>query len=452
MIDTLYYGDQQCHCGCGHHHFHNVDGAVRFNADVLAKFLKTIYRGFDTDHGIEATMWREVLRIINEGTVEGLAKAKTPPTHDVEFYKALRHSNEVFAAFKVHAMGVEMAAKLYDADGRLKPFAKWADDVRSISSHQVGSWLQTEYDTAVIRAHTAADWREFERNKDILPNLRWMPTTSKDPESSHREYWVKKLTLPVDDPFWEEHHPGDRWNCKCSLEATDDPVVRPDMEPTKPQRGLENNPGKDGHTFSQEHPYFPKSCTACPFNKGVKNKLQTVFRNEEKHCYECSKINEVVSGVAQASDLGKAQRRAKAFIAEYKKQIDPYDGVMVTGNEFATGSLTILRRSLNDVFEHNCEDIKLMNWLSGFDVDKISGWEYRGWAENRPYDPTHPKYDPQKPNNKKHKETEYFTYYSFEIEGDTYWANVKVHKNYGKEILYTIEKIKPEDLIPGKHT
>ena len=50
-------------------------------------------------------MWREVLRIINEGTVEGLAKAKTPPTHDVEFYKALRHSNEVFAAFKVHTMG-----------------------------------------------------------------------------------------------------------------------------------------------------------------------------------------------------------------------------------------------------------------------------------------------------------------------------------------------------------
>ena len=138
---------------------------------------------------------------------------KTPPAHDVEFYKALRHSNEVFAAFKVHTMGQEMAAKLYDADGRFKPFTKWADDVRSISSHQVGSWLQTEYDTAVIRAHTAADWREFERNKDILPNLRWMSTTSKDPES-HREYWVKKLTLPVNDPFWEEYHPDDRWNCK----------------------------------------------------------------------------------------------------------------------------------------------------------------------------------------------------------------------------------------------
>lgn len=325
MIDTLYYGDQQCHCGCGHHHFHNVDGAVRFNADVLAKFLKTIYRGFDTDHGVEATMWREVLRIINEGTVEGLAKAKTPPAHDVEFYKALRHSNEVFAAFKVHVMGQEMAAKLYDADGRLKPFAQWADDVRSISSHQVGSWLQTEYDTAVIRAHTAADWREFERNKDILPNLRWMPTTSKDPESSHREYWVKKLTLPVDDPFWEEHHPGDRWNCKCSLEATDDPVARlDDMEPTKPQRGLENNPGKDGHTFSQEHPYFPKSCSSCSFYKpGFMDKLSHLFNNKAKNCYNCPYMNGCLAKIQNSKikppkvEEYKVEHNGHVFISPY---------------------------------------------------------------------------------------------------------------------------------------
>lgn len=185
-----------------------------------------------------------------------------------------------------------MAAKLYDADGKLKPFSKWVDEVKPISTHQVGPWLQTEYDTAIIRAHAAADWREFQRNKDILPNLRWMPTTSNQPESSHRAYWLMKLTLPVDDPFWNEHHPGDRWNCKCSLEATDDPVVRPaDMESTKPQRGLENNPGKDGHTFSDNHPYFPKGCSSCPFNKGLKNKMGTFFRNEKKHCYDCAKID-----------------------------------------------------------------------------------------------------------------------------------------------------------------
>lgn len=233
-----------------------------------------------------------MLRVINEGTVEGLSQAKTPPTHDRLFYQNLRHSNEVFAAFKVHQMGEDMAAKLFDASGNLKSFDKWVRDVSSISSHQVGAWLRTEYDTAVIRAHAAADWQEFERNKDIFPNLRWMPTTSPEPESTHAAYWRMKLTLPVDDPFWNEHHPGDRWNCKCSLEATDEPVNRPDdMEPTKPQRGLENNPGKDGRIFNDTHPYFPKSCSSCPFNKGFKNKVSVIFSNEGKHCNTCRQIN-----------------------------------------------------------------------------------------------------------------------------------------------------------------
>ena len=252
-------------------------------------------------------MWREVLRVLNEATVSGLLQSSAP-THRDSFLAALRHSNEVFAAFKVHSMSERMAARLLNPDGTLKPFRQWADDVKSISSHYVGVWLRTEYDTALIRAHNAADWQQFIRDADVMPNLRWMPTTSPTPESSHRAFWERKLTLPVSDPFWDEHHPGDRWNCKCSLEQTDDPAtpeLKAEFAGEAPQPGLTNNPGKDGHTFSQDHPYFPKSCSSCPFNKGMKNRLMKVFRNEEKHCYNCSKINRAIQqpGVATAKSL-----------------------------------------------------------------------------------------------------------------------------------------------------
>lgn len=252
-------------------------------------------------------MWREVLRVLNEATVSGLLQSSAP-THRDSFLAALRHSNEVFAAFKVHSMSERMAARLLNPDGTLKPFRQWADDVKSISSHYVGAWLRTEYDTALIRAHNAADWQQFIRDADVMPNLRWMPTTSPTPESSHRAFWERKLTLPVSDPFWDEHHPGDRWNCKCSLEQTDDPPtpeLKAEFAGEAPQPGLTNNPGKDGHTFSQDHPYFPKSCSSCPFNKGMKNRLMKVFRNEEKHCYNCSKINRAIQqpGVATAKSL-----------------------------------------------------------------------------------------------------------------------------------------------------
>lgn len=245
-------------------------------------------------------MWREVLRVLNEATVSGLLQSSAP-THRDSFLAALRHSNEVFAAFKVHSMSERMAARLLNPDGTLKPFRQWADDVKSISSHYVGAWLRTEYDTALIRAHNAADWQQFIRDADVMPNLRWMPTTSPTPESSHRAFWERKLTLPVSDPFWDEHHPGDRWNCKCSLEQTDDPPtpeLKAEFAGEAPQPGLTNNPGKDGHTFSQDHPYFPKSCASCGFYKkaSIKNRLLPAFLNiRAKDCYNCPYINGCIS-------------------------------------------------------------------------------------------------------------------------------------------------------------
>lgn len=267
---------------------------------MLQQYLRAIYNGFDTSRAVEPTMWREVLRVLNEATVSGLLQSSAP-THRDSFLAALRHSNEVFAAFKVHSMSERMAARLLNPDGTLKPFRQWADDVKSISSHYVGAWLRTEYDTALIRAHNAADWQQFIRDADVMPNLRWMPTTSPMPESSHRAFWERKLTLPVSDPFWNEHHPGDRWNCKCSLEQTDDPPtpeLKAEFAGEAPQPGLTNNPGKDGHTFSQDHPYFPKSCASCGFYKkaSIQNRLLPAFLNiRAKDCYNCPYINGCIS-------------------------------------------------------------------------------------------------------------------------------------------------------------
>lgn len=234
-------------------------------------------------------MWKEVLRILNDAVAEGVSISINPPTYADDFYEALRRSNEVFAAFKVHSMGEKMSAKLLTHEGKLKSYREWADDVKGITSHYVGSWLRTEYDTAIIRAHMAADWQSFERNKDIMPNLRWLPTTSVEPDSHHKTFWQHELTLPVDHPFWSRHHPGDHWNCKCMLEQTDDPAnpdILTDIEIPKPQRGLENNPGKDFRIFNDTHPYFSSSCSKCSFYTTHKN-IFVRLTNRKKDCYNC---------------------------------------------------------------------------------------------------------------------------------------------------------------------
>lgn len=157
----------------------------------------------------------------------------------------------------------DVARQLIDtATGQRKSFSKWVSDIQGITDHYVHSWLHTEYDTAVIRAHQAADWKHFLEEADVFPNIRWMPTTSIMPDPLHEYYWTKKLTLPVDHPFWQEHRPGDRWNCKCSLQQTDEPVNESPLEgytPPLPMPGLDNNPAEDGMIFSKTHPYYTEA-------------------------------------------------------------------------------------------------------------------------------------------------------------------------------------------------
>lgn len=297
-----------------------MSSGFNFDEEVLLQALRNIYQkqGKEPTY-IEENLFREFCRGLDMAVTEGYA----PVNPDEEFFQALLHSNEVFAAFKTHRAQCDMAAQLLDSNGNLKPFEQWKNDVQSIASHQCRSWLETEYNTAVLRAHQAADWQQFLQEADVLPNLKWMPSTSPNPGADHMPFWG--TILPINDPFWDQHRPGDRWNCKCSLTSTDEPTtpvpsVAVSQQPKNtPQRGLENNPGKDAAVFSDKHPYFPKSCNVCPFYKSeFKAKLKQLFTNRAKDCYNCPYINTCIN------DIGKAER-IKAHKEEYHRLLNDPD-------------------------------------------------------------------------------------------------------------------------------
>jgi hypothetical protein len=91
-----------------------------------------------------------------------------------------------------------------------------------------------------------------------------MPTTSITPHPEHKVFW--HTVRPIDDKFWTKHCPGDRWNCKCDLEATDKKATKIPKEvgkKDKPSPGLDNNPAFDAKLFSDTHPHivnaYPKA-------------------------------------------------------------------------------------------------------------------------------------------------------------------------------------------------
>lgn len=235
------------------------ESVFAFDEDVILEALKRIYgKQFDIKYDIEHGLFREIWGTLNKAVDEGLKLSVLSGDHDSDFVQALRSNNAVFAAFKTHSMQNEIAGRLLDGEGNLKSFDEFRKDTQDIVDHQVNNWLRTEYDMAVIRAHHAADWQQFEREKDILPNLVWVRSTSITPGADHKIFWG--LILPIDHPFWEEHRPGDRWGCKCGLQSTDEPATEDNIPEgvmaDEPSTGLEGNPGVTGKIFSDDHPYI----------------------------------------------------------------------------------------------------------------------------------------------------------------------------------------------------
>lgn len=158
----------------------------------------------------------------------------------------------------------------------------------------------------------------------MLPNLEWLPSTSPNPGADHRVFWG--TVRPVDDAFWNEHRPGDRWNCKCELAATDKPATKVpyDGDPkNKPAKGLKANPGKKGEIFDKEHPYYPASCGSCPF---AKNRLLALVSDlaGRQNCESCKALHKATAEAEGAtpdiaSELGKL-RELKG--SAYNRQLE----------------------------------------------------------------------------------------------------------------------------------
>lgn len=270
-----------------------MENGATISVEAIAQALLNIYReNVDIDHDIEEHLFRETKRIFDEAITEGYADAseRQVPLPDEAFRDAFLHSADVFSAFRVHKMQRDIAAQMIDGNGQLKPFSKFVKDVSPYIEHKNRAWLQTEYNTAIIRAQNAAEWKQFQEEKDIYPNLEWIRSTSPNPGADHRVFWG--TVLPVDDPFWGEHKPGDRWNCKCELRQTDKQSTPAPVSDGKsdPAPGLESNPAKAKEVFSDSHPYYPDSCLTCPF---AGNRLMALAHDlaQGKHCNSCGRVD-----------------------------------------------------------------------------------------------------------------------------------------------------------------
>ena len=283
----------------------------------------------------------------------------------------------------------------------------------------------------------ASQWAEYQQDEEMA-NLQYR--TALDDKVRPEHAALEGVTLPMSDPFWDTAFPPNGWNCRCHVI----PVLKEDFPLSNSQRAQDAfddmtqgkasifryNPGKEGVIFPPHHPYYGK--------RGYKHCLNPHLATSLGDNEEC-KIHSKLDGV---EDLKQVQASAKDAVREKKAQIDPFKGKAVNSSNAVTGLMLILRSSLKSIQEHAIEDTNIQRWLCDYKIGDPIEMRYIGWGKLRQ----------RADGTIKHiREAACFTYYETKIGGETYYLNCKVHLDYNnKEVLYSIERNKPSDLLEGE--
>lgn len=176
---------------------------------------------------------------------------------DYDLAQQLKRNIYVFAAFKNHSNIMAMVEALQE-DGKIVDFNTFKEKAEQIARVYNIDWLRTEYQTAIAQAQMAVKWNDIQRDKQQLPLLRYEAVNDERTRPAHAA--LHGVTLPVDDPFWEEYYPPNGFNCRCIVRqlVAGNEIVKPESLPTikETPSSFLNNAGITGQLYSEEHPYF----------------------------------------------------------------------------------------------------------------------------------------------------------------------------------------------------
>lgn len=352
--------------------------------------------------------------------ISSAISTETPP----ELTAALRNNAFIFSGFKTYHSLSEVGLALTDPDGKVKSFEQFSRDVRAIDAKYNTNYLRAEYNHAVRSSQMAVKWNDALRDGDrYLLQYR----TAGDERVREAHAALHNTTLPPSDPFWDSYYPPNGWNCRCTVVQ----VLRDDYRQSDSataiaageactsepkQRIFRYNPGKQLKLFPPKHPYLPKGCGNCP----RRQKLNLARGLGLPQCRVC--------GVVLKECLRTVDARIKEWL---KENLPEHGGVIIDGENFHTGSITITRGSIKQTMNHTA-NMAILDSLPTI-KEGVRNYRYVGWMPNKP--------DPSS-GQAKHPEAAFFLYYEVEIAGQTYYANVKAHKGLKSEVLYCIyEKI-----------
>ncbi len=193
---------------------------------------------------------------LNSGASEGYGSKYTLFGKDAGKDAAVLQMQQNIYRFS-HAKTVveleEINKVLYDGD-QIRPFNDFKTEVEKINARYNRSYLETEYTTARNAAEHARKWQDYQADKDLFPNLKYMTVGDGRVREEHAA--LQGVIKPLDDPFWSLYYPPNGWNCRCYTVQTAEPMDKGKYEDKTVPKQFLGNVGKDGVIFSKDQTYF----------------------------------------------------------------------------------------------------------------------------------------------------------------------------------------------------
>lgn len=286
-------------------HTHPANAAFAKNEDKINSEIRKAFEGMmKVVHSQSGASLK--ISILNEDGVQNFITTHADVLNsgfktvkmDDKMRQHLENSDYVFSGIKAFHEMNEAFPSLIDSNGDRKPFEQFLNDVQNIDDTYNKNYLRSEYNFVSASGEMAAKWQQFEDDGDRY-NLQYRTAGDDKVRPEHAE--LNNITLPLDDPFWNEYYPPNGWNCRCTVVQ----VLKDDYKESNPEKAGEAgesalsgkgngmfkyNAGKEQRAVPAYNPYTITRCTAC--NLGGKLKLsKTVGPANTDLCQACKLLN-----------------------------------------------------------------------------------------------------------------------------------------------------------------
>ena len=183
---------------------------MKYTEAQVASLLHGIFTGEVDEYNIPEELYSAISDYLLKALYDGFGGTLADFSgKDYELLNELRENIYMFSAAKSYQQLKDIGSLMFDENGdrvSINEFSK-------LGAERFDTWNdaygRTEYNTAVASAEMAGKWNEVERNKDLLPYLRY----STIGDACDICAPLDGMTAKVDDAIWNTVTPPNHFNC-----------------------------------------------------------------------------------------------------------------------------------------------------------------------------------------------------------------------------------------------